>query len=129
MKAMVWKVMALWSIPLVAWGSNPTGAPATVTDTRTLELAPSTNFTFTPCLGRSAKFDDRSIEFDKFGMQSISLVQGQSDDEPFSPGIGIGEVFPEITLADQTGVVRSWDSIKGKDNEYVAFVFFRSADW
>jgi hypothetical protein len=53
----------------------------------------------------------------------LTQLSGQSD----GPGLQVGARVPEIRLADQTGKVRTFDSIKGPKG--AVLVFYRSADW
>ena len=42
-------------------------------------------------------------------------------------GVAIGQAIPEIRLQDQSGKLRTFESIRGRKGAML--VFFRSADW
>lgn len=61
------------------------------------------------------------------GAIGFALIQ-ESPEGPFTPrGPAVGERLPAFELADQAGVLRSFDSLRGPRG--LVLVFFQSADW
>lgn len=70
---------------------------------------------------------------------SCAPAAGQKEDAKEPTGIAVGEKAPDFKLKDQEGQERSLKELLGerdealpqekKDEEVVALVFFRSADW
>jgi hypothetical protein len=60
---------------------------------------------------------------------AFALLQKSPELEvPFAPrGPAIGEPLPPFELADQSGVLRDFESLRGPSG--LVLVFFQSADW
>ena len=61
------------------------------------------------------------------GFSTLAAAQSREAIDVASLGPQIGERVPDFNLPDQSGQVRSLDSIMGPNG--VMLVFFRSADW
>jgi hypothetical protein len=63
------------------------------------------------------------------GVLAFALMQRSPELEvPYTPrGPAVGQPLPAFELADQTGVVRDFESLRGPGG--LVLVFFQSADW
>jgi hypothetical protein len=63
------------------------------------------------------------------GAIAFALLQKSPELEvPFTPrGPAIGQPLPAFELADQSGAVRDFESLRGPSG--LVLVFFQSADW
>ena len=52
-----------------------------------------------------------------------------ADAPQWNPGLKVGEKAPSFELKDAEGVVRQAAELRGDDRQYLALVFYRSADW
>ena len=60
------------------------------------------------------------------GLPARSVAQEPAPEE--LTGLKVGEEAPVFELNNQTGTKRPFDSLRG-ESDYVALVFYRSADW
>lgn len=56
------------------------------------------------------------------------LAAGQQPADPTKTGLKEGGTAPAIKLMDQTGTERALEELR-QDADYLALVFYRSADW
>ena len=63
------------------------------------------------------------------GVLAFALLQRSPElSLPYTPrGPAIGQPLPAFELADQAGVVRTFESLRGPSG--LVLVFFQSADW
>jgi hypothetical protein len=63
------------------------------------------------------------------GLVGFALLQKTPETwQPFTPrGPAVGEPLPAFALADQAGVMRDFESLRGPRG--LVLVFFQSADW